>query len=585
MQAHGSPLSPNKMKTHILSAALLAALNIPATADVAPKDAYKAMLNVFAYDSQGKLLHSGAAFFTDAQGNAVTSYQMLQGASRAEVIDFKGKKYPVSRILGANATTDLAKFSIEGYKGNEYFAIAGQPAAKDSKLQLVRYTTDKKKLPQAVSIVSDEAYNAFRYYYVDAANEPADMACPLIDETGSIVGILQRNVKKNASSACAIDARFVHELSIDATAAFSSDLRGIYIPKALPGNAKDALTYLYMIPASDSLACLTAYNDFVAAYPSMPDGYAGRALFHAEHRNFSACEADFATALEKASADTTGMKADAVHHSLSNLIYDLTLAVADSLPVSEGLTPIYKDWNLKRAEAEADLAYAARPYSLYLLQKGKCQYAQGNYEGAFQSFSNVCEDKSFASPDTYLSAARALEATGRDSAQVIALLDSCVSLLPKPATAQYALYYWERAQRLIQAGRYRDAVLDFNDYEVAVGPNNLNEEFYYIRSQTEMQARMYQQAIDDIRTAIATAADPLPYRLEEALILLRVGEYQQAIDAAKKLLADFPENADCHKIIGIAYGETGNKAQAVEHLKKAQATGDTTAAALIEKYQ
>ena len=96
---------------------------------------------------------------------------------------------------------------------------------------------------------------------------------------------------------------------------------------------------------------------------------------------------------------------------------------------------------------------------------------------------------------------------------------------------------------------------------------------------------MYQQALDDMRTAIATAAMPLPYRLEEAYILLRVGEFEEAIDAATRLLADLPENPDCYRIIGVAHGELGHKKLAVENLTKAQQLGDDVAASFLPKYQ
>lgn len=62
---------------------------------------------------------------------------------------------------------------------------------------------------------------------------------------------------------------------------------------------------------------------------------------------------------------------------------------------------------------------------------------------------------------------------------------------------------------------------------------------------------MYQQALDDIRTAIATSKEPIPFRLEEAALLLSVGQFKQAIEAAQKLLHDLPENPDCYKLSAL----------------------------------
>lgn len=566
------------MRIRILSAAIFATCCTGASAAVTPKNAGKAMLNIFAYDSGGKLLRSGQAFFIDGRGNAATSYALLKGAASAEVIDAKGKKHAVRRILGANSTTDIVKFSTDTPSGNEYFSITSTPAAQGATLQLVRYSTDKKAEPKLVSISKDEAYNDFRYYYISAKNTAENIACPLIDENGSLVAIVQQNVGKDATTACAIDARFINELKISATSSLNSDLKAIGIPKALPSDIKEAGTYLYMMPQADSLACANAYSDFIETWPSLPDGYSTRAAWYASRGDYSACEADFATAFEKAKTDTSSLKADALHYSLSDLIYRTAAQRTDSAPA-------YPGWTLQRAEQEADLAYAAAPYTLYLSQKGKCQFAQRDYAGAYQSFSRVCEDKKFASAESYFSAARSLELSGGDSLQVLALLDSCVAHIATPATAGEAQFFLERSQRLLRAGRYRLAVLDYNEYEKAVGPKNLTAQFYYLREQAEMEAHMYQQALDDIRTAIATSDNPLFFRLEEAYILLRVGEFQPAIDAATSLLKDLPESPDCYKIIGIAHGELGHKAIARQNLLKAQQLGDTTVESFISKYK
>ena len=570
------------MKKHILLFALLSASCSLALADVSPQNAYKAMLELFTYDSGGKLLQSGPAFFVDAQGQAAASYTLLQGASRAEVIDYKGKKYPVIRISGANAATDLVKFRIEADRSKDFFSIVSAPVGKECSLQLVQYANGKKaaKPNRGVSISSDEAYNAYRYYHTTAPNETAFFGCPLIDNTGKLVAIVQRNVEKGAATSCAIDARFINDLSITSTSALNADLSAIAIPKALPDNAKDALTYLYMLPQTDSLSCHTAYNDFVSRWPQMPDGYASRAGWYASQGNYAACEADFATAFDKArtETDSTSLKTDALHYNLSNLIYQTLLQRTDTVAP-------YQGWTFERAEKEADQAYAAAPYTLYLMQKGNCQFARHHYGEAAQTYQKACEDKNFASPATYFSAARSLELAGGDSTRVLALLDSCVAHVQKPVSAQDAQYYLERSQRLLRAQRYRAAVLDYNEYEKAVGPKNLSAEFYYLREQAEMPARMYQQALDDIRTAIATSTDPAPYRLEEASILLRVGEFQQAADAAAKLAAEFPDNADCYKILGIAQGELGHKAQALENLEKAKKMGDDSVDTFIKKYK
>lgn len=81
---------------------------------------------------------------------------------------------------------------------------------------------------------------------------------------------------------------------------------------------------------------------------------------------------------------------------------------------------------------------------------------------------------------------------------MLSLLDSAVNTFDKPYLKAAAPYILVRAQALIATGKYRQAVMDFNEYE-ALMPTSVNDNFYYIRSQAEVEGRMFQQAINDLK--------------------------------------------------------------------------------------
>lgn len=545
-------------------------------------DAYKATLNVFTYDADGKLLGSTTGVMLSPTGIAASAYSIFAGAVRAEVIDYKGKRYEVKRILGASSDYDLIRFQVDGIKKSEFLNIASAACVEGTQLSLQPYSTNKKNATSTASITKDEAYGNYRYYTLSIANDTENFSLPLIDSEGQLVAFVQKNVGKNATTACAIDARFLNDLHITALSAINRDLRAVRIAKALPGNAKKALDYIYMLPASDSTTVSTAYADFIESYPEMPDGFLGRASLLASRRQYAQADADIQTALKLAGAASPAdslTATDAVHYQYSDLMFRAMASRTDSAQLKQ------VGWTYAHALEEAQKAYESNPLALYLLQQGRCLFADKHYQEAHAKFLATTKAPGFASSDTYYWAARSLELANGDAKEVLALLDSAVNAIPQPVNARNAQYYLERSQRLILLNRYRDAVMNYNEYEKAVGPRNLNEQFYYLRHSAEMQAHMYQQALDDIRTAISTAQHPLPYRLEEALVLLQVGEFQQAIDAATKLLKDLPESPDCYKIIGIAYGELGKKALAQQNLQKAKSLGDDTVDPFIQKYK
>lgn len=542
------------------------------------------MANVFAYDAEGKLLRSGQGFFISADGRMLTAYSLIKDATKVEVVDAKGNRANLVRVVGANSSVDLIAFSTDMSKQLGFLAPSSAPAAKNEKLFLLNYTTSKKTIPATTSVTSVEAYNDYKYYHISASNDSRNLSCPLVNEAGNVVAIVQRDVKEEAVTACAIDVRFGIDLSITATSALNADLRDLRLPVAIPTSEREALTYIYMLGAADTARRAQTLHDFIAAFPENADGYMNRANFRAEKQDFKGAEADFAIALQKAenadATDSLATRPEAVHYSMSTLFY----RSAYMLSLDSTTAKACPGWTFEKALSEAEKAHAARANTLYLQQQGTCLFALKRYADAHKVYMSVVNDKAFATTANYYAAARSLELSKGDSLQVLALLDSAVVRLPQNAPAASAQIYLERTRRLINAGRHRDAVMDLNKYEQIVGPRNLNAQFYYQRYLQEVEARMFQQALDDIHTVIATSPAPLPYRLEEAFLLLRVGEYDRALAAAESLLADLPESPDCYKVMGLAHGESGRKAKALPLLQKARELGDTSVEPFIKKY-
>lgn len=532
----------------------------------------KAVLNLITYAPDGTLLRSGYGFYISEEGQAVASFNLFKGAARAVAVDGKGKEYPVLRILGANSTYDLVKFTVAPAKKIEYLPLSTSGAEIGESLVLPYYSTNKKDKPLSAAVQQASDYNGYKYYDITAANEEKIIGCPLLDKDGYVVGVVQKNLLENASTACAIDARFAADLKITSVSALNADLRKIFIPKAIPSDEKEALAYLYMLGRTDSVMVATAMADFVAAYPDNVDIHIERAVFYASRADYLAAENDYKVALALCEKNGLKEKAAEVHYNFSK-----TLFASLSMPHAA------ESWTIARALEEAELACAVDTHSLYRVQRADCLFADKKYTEAYAAYLELAKGW-MSTPEMYYRAARSLELSGGDSLQVIALLDSTVSRLPRPLSTVSARYVLERANRLAAAERYRDAVLDLNDYEKAVGPNRLPAHFYYMRHQMELSARMYQQAIDDIRRAVSLKPTEPLYRLEEAYILLRVGLYEETCTAASEALKLAPDNSAGHKLLGIASGELGRKDEALEHLRRAAALGDTDTDTYIKKY-
>jgi len=68
---------------------------------------------IFTYDNKGNFLRIGSGFFVGQNGDIVTNYHILQGASYAEVKTSYGKTHPITSIVAENKKSDLILFSID----------------------------------------------------------------------------------------------------------------------------------------------------------------------------------------------------------------------------------------------------------------------------------------------------------------------------------------------------------------------------------------------------------------------------------------------------------------------------------------
>ena len=549
-------------------------LSLPAFAQET-KEPGKAVCNIITYNAAGSPQQTGYGFFIDENGTFVSLYSLFQNAVRADVVDSKGKRFPVERVMGANSSYDVIKCRAK-VKGSVPFlqTLDKEMTVREGE-NLVQpyYATDKKAKPLECSVAKVEEWDAYKYFTLTTPNEPKFFGCPVVTTEGKVVGMVQHNVGKEAKGACALDIQTANDLKVTAQSVFNADMNRIAIPKALPADRNEALSFAFLSMRGDSVLALTALNDFLERYPDDAEGLTNRATFFANHSDFSAADADFRKALEHESPDFSQA---AVHNAYSKAVY---VACINTPERKNGI------WSMEKALEEAQKAYEAEPLPLYLVQQSNCLLALSKFQQAYETLQRVNETD-LASDETYYLAAMALETAGGDSVQVLALLDSAINRLSRPYSRQSIGYFLVRAQRLAQAGQYRKAVRDLDEYESAIGPKYLNAAFYYMREQAELEAHMYQQALDDIHSALLEPGSNFElYKAEEALIYLRAGMFEEALKSAEELRATNKDNADSYKLAGIALGELGKKNEARTNLQKALELGDETAKIFLERYK
>ena len=531
------------------------------------KKAVNAVFTLKTFDANGTLLASSNGVFVGENGEAVSSFTPFKGASRAVVIDAQGKEMPVECLIGANEMYDVAKFQVSGKKLTALM-LAATPATNGATVWLLPYAV--KKVPACIqgTVSNAEKFQGdYAYYTIAMTVDEQHMGCPILNDDGEVIGLLQPSADASSASSYAVSAPFANDLRISGLSLNDPVLRSVAIAKALPDNLNEAILSLYIGSSTMNAEEYGQYIDrFIGKFPNVPDGYIYHARNAVIHNDFATADEDMKQAVRVADPK------DDAHYQYAQLIYQKVVFQND-LP--------YEAWTLDRAMEESEAAYRINPQPVYRQQQAQIRYAQQKYEEAYMLYDELLKGN-MHNAETFYAAAQC-KSQLNDQQASLALLDSAVCTFTKPYVKTAAPYLLARAQALYDAGKYRPAVNDYNDYESLMS-TQIGAGFYFLREQAEFAGHLYQQALDDIRKAVEMEPAECAYQVEKANVELRVGMTDDALATAQLLIRLDDQQSEGYLLKGIAQCLKGNKQEGMENLRKAKELGSSQAQMFIEKY-
>ena len=530
------------------------------------KNASKSVFTLKTFAADGSLIASSNGFFTGTNGEAVSNFTPFKGAARAVVLDAQGKEWQVTGILGVNDMYDVVKFRVNNRK-TQPLAVSQTAAPVGSTAWLLNYR-DTKNVKNGPVRKAETFMGDYAYYTVAMTMSESQVSCPLLNDAGEVIGMMQQPASEKDTLSYAISARFVDSLKVTGVTYNDPALQLTQIKKELPADLKEATVVLYL--SATQMACAAYANliqDFIQQFPSAPDGYIYRAQQEVGDGNFTAAEKDMETALKNSD------QKDETYFTYARMIYNKE--------IYQSAQP-YPNWSLDKALSLIQTANNGNPQPTYRQLEANIRFAQKDYNGAYAIFEELTKTN-LRGADIFFGAARCKEMQ-KDTTAMLALMDSTIATFDKPYLKEAAPYLWARAEARRNAGKYRDAISDMNEYETLMTAT-VNDNFYYIRHQTEIQGRLYQQALNDINRAIQINPKEILYYAEKASLEIRVGMYDGAIATAQECIGIDANNSDGYLFLGLAQCLKGQKAEGIKNLEKAKSLGDTQADALIQKYQ
>lgn len=533
----------------------------------AVKNVAKSVFILTTYKSDGTMLTTSHGFFINQNGEAISTLKPFIGAAKAVVTDSKGKQTTVSRMMGINELYDVARFQVEGKTSPA--PLAQDAATNGNHAWIVGYA-EKNPLIKQAPIKKTETFNDIYHYYVFDMDAPeGSTACPLVNDKGEVLGIIQPNA--SSFGIHATDAGFVNSLTLNGLSYSNTNIRQIGIPLLMPNNLQQAqLSLLMASQCGDSIKYVAAINDFRSLFPTLPDAYEALARIEASNKRYETAAAIMEEAIKNVD------KKDEAHYHLSRIIYDKVLLDHSNTD--------FPAWTIDKALEEAKTAFSINPLPLYKHIQGEMLFTQAQYGQAYDIFMSLYNDSSYTSPELLYQAARCKQMQKAPLKETLALLDSAINTTDTLQFRSTAPYFLTRAEIYEEADSFRQAVLDYTRYEYIM-QGRVNAQFYYIREQAEVKGKLFQQALSDIsRCVLLEPKEPL-YYAEMAQLQLRVNMVELALQSAERCTQIAPDYADGFLLLGLAQVKHGEKDAGLLNMEKAKQLGSEQADALILKYQ
>jgi len=146
---------------------------------------------IFTYDDKGEFLKLGSGFFVSQNGDVITNYHVIQGASSAEVKTADEKTYPITFIVAGDEQNDIIRLSVN-IPSQYVYPLSLSKAIPEVGERIIVYgsplgweNTVSDGIVSAIRDIPDYG----RVIQITAPISPGSSGSPVLNMQGEVIGV------------------------------------------------------------------------------------------------------------------------------------------------------------------------------------------------------------------------------------------------------------------------------------------------------------------------------------------------------------------------------------------------------------
>jgi tetratricopeptide (TPR) repeat protein len=149
------------------------------------------IVSVFTYDKKGNILRLGSGFFISQNGDIITNYHVLQGASSAEVKTSDGKTYPITYIVAEDEQSDIIRLSVN-ISSQYVYPLSLSTTIPEVGERIIIYGSPlglEKTVSDGIVSAIREVPGYGKLIQITAPISPGSSGSPVLNMKGEVIGI------------------------------------------------------------------------------------------------------------------------------------------------------------------------------------------------------------------------------------------------------------------------------------------------------------------------------------------------------------------------------------------------------------